>query len=147
MGTFTVTYLSVAVSIKSSEILGLLLGAHAIHACLVPLVGKITDIVGRNRPTWWEFCWLAPGLLRLQAVLDGRPVQHLHGDVGRPGVPRLHARSAVGYHVRKGPHPYVQLRSFVRLPGHGYRCRVLRADHRGVPYGQVRLGHPDCHLR
>lgn len=48
--TFTITYLSVEVNIKSSEILGLLLGAHAIHACLVPLVGKITDIVGRKPP-------------------------------------------------------------------------------------------------
>ncbi|GAA4283597.1 MFS transporter [Brevibacterium daeguense] len=48
--TFSITYLSVQVGIDSLEILGLLLGAHAIHAVVVPLVGKMTDIVGRKLP-------------------------------------------------------------------------------------------------
>ncbi|WP_029088522.1 MFS transporter [Brevibacterium album] len=48
--TFTITYLSIQVGIESAEILGLLLGAHAIHAVIVPLIGKLTDIVGRKPP-------------------------------------------------------------------------------------------------
>ena len=48
--TFTITYLSLQVGIESSEILGLLLGAHAIHAIMVPFIGKLTDIVGRKPP-------------------------------------------------------------------------------------------------
>jgi MFS family permease len=38
------------VGIESSEILGLLLGAHAIHAIMVPFIGKLTDIIGRKPP-------------------------------------------------------------------------------------------------
>ncbi|WP_317207050.1 MFS transporter [Brevibacterium zhoupengii] len=48
--TFSITYLSIAVKIESSEILGLLLGAHAIHAVLVPFVGAMADKVGRKLP-------------------------------------------------------------------------------------------------
>ncbi|GAA1527596.1 MFS transporter [Brevibacterium permense] len=48
--TFSITYLSTQVKIESAEILGLLLGAHAIHAVLVPLVGAATDKVGRRLP-------------------------------------------------------------------------------------------------
>ncbi|MCI4012294.1 MHS family MFS transporter [Brevibacterium sp. ZH18] len=48
--TFSITYLSIAVGIESSEILGLLLGAHAIHAVLVPMVGALADRVGRKLP-------------------------------------------------------------------------------------------------
>ncbi|MGO2037112.1 MAG: MFS transporter [Brevibacterium sp.] len=48
--TFSITYLSVHVGIESAEILGLLLGAHAIHAVIVPLVGAATDRVGRKLP-------------------------------------------------------------------------------------------------
>ncbi|HLR44630.1 MAG TPA: MFS transporter [Brevibacterium sp.] len=48
--TFSITYLSIQVGIGSEEILGLLLGAHAIHAVLVPFIGKLTDIVGRKAP-------------------------------------------------------------------------------------------------
>ncbi|GAA2102071.1 MULTISPECIES: MFS transporter [Brevibacterium] len=48
--TFTITYLSLQVGIENHEILGLLLGAHAIHAAIVPLIGKLTDVVGRKPP-------------------------------------------------------------------------------------------------
>ena len=48
--TFSITYLSIAVGIDSNEILGLLLGAHAIHAVLVPMVGAMADRVGRKLP-------------------------------------------------------------------------------------------------
>lgn len=48
--TFSITYLSIAVKIESAEILGLLLGAHAIHAVLVPFVGAMADKVGRKLP-------------------------------------------------------------------------------------------------
>jgi MFS family permease len=48
--TFSITYLSVQVGVESLEILGLLLGAHAIHAVVIPLVGKMTDVVGRKLP-------------------------------------------------------------------------------------------------
>ncbi|UVI37966.1 MHS family MFS transporter [Brevibacterium spongiae] len=48
--TFSITYLSTQVKIEAAEILGLLLGAHAIHAVLVPIVGAATDRVGRKLP-------------------------------------------------------------------------------------------------
>src|SRR5699024_3264425 len=48
--TFSITYLSTQAHIESGEILGLLLGAHAIHAVLVPLVGAATDRIGRRMP-------------------------------------------------------------------------------------------------
>ena len=48
--TFSITYLSTQAHIESGEILGLLLGAHAIHAVLVPLVGAATDRFGRKMP-------------------------------------------------------------------------------------------------
>ncbi|SMX99898.1 Sugar phosphate permease [Brevibacterium antiquum CNRZ 918] len=48
--TFSITYLSIAVGVEANEILGLLLGAHAIHAVLVPLVGAMADRVGRKMP-------------------------------------------------------------------------------------------------
>ncbi|WP_350269919.1 MFS transporter [Brevibacterium sp. CBA3109] len=48
--TFSITYLSIAVGVEANEILGLLLGAHAIHAVLVPLVGAMADRVGRKLP-------------------------------------------------------------------------------------------------
>ena len=47
--TFSITYLSTQVKIDSTEILGLLLGAHAIHAVLVPLVGAATDRIEIGR--------------------------------------------------------------------------------------------------
>lgn len=48
--TFSITYLSIQVGIESTEILGLLLGAHVLHAIMVPFIGKLTDIVGRKPP-------------------------------------------------------------------------------------------------
>ncbi|MGC2939659.1 MULTISPECIES: MFS transporter [unclassified Brevibacterium] len=48
--TFSITYLSIAVGIEQDEILGALLGAHAIHAVIVPLVGAATDRIGRRMP-------------------------------------------------------------------------------------------------
>lgn len=48
--TFSITYLATQVQIEAAEILGLLLGAHAIHAVLVPLVGAATDRIGRKLP-------------------------------------------------------------------------------------------------
>ena len=48
--TFSITYLAVAVGIEASESLGLLLGAHAIHALLVPMIGALGDRIGRKPP-------------------------------------------------------------------------------------------------
>ncbi|RBP67102.1 sugar phosphate permease [Brevibacterium sanguinis] len=48
--TFSITYLATVPKIASAEILGLLLGAHAIHALLVPMVGALADKVGRKPP-------------------------------------------------------------------------------------------------
>jgi MFS family permease len=48
--TFSITYLATVPKIPANEILGLLLGAHAIHAVLVPLVGAATDRIGRKLP-------------------------------------------------------------------------------------------------
>ncbi|WP_344307889.1 MFS transporter [Brevibacterium samyangense] len=48
--TFTITYLSLQVGIEQHEILGLLLGAHAIHAVVVPMIGRLADVLGRKVP-------------------------------------------------------------------------------------------------
>jgi MFS family permease len=49
--TFSITYLKVVVHADTSRILLLLLTAHLIHFCAVPLVGKMSDAFGR-RPVY-----------------------------------------------------------------------------------------------
>ncbi len=49
--TFSITYLKIIVDIDTSRILLLLLVAHAIHFVVVPLVGRLSDAIGR-RPTY-----------------------------------------------------------------------------------------------
>ncbi|MFJ5861538.1 MFS transporter [Pseudarthrobacter sp. NPDC092439] len=49
--TFSITYLKVVVETDTSRILLLLLVAHFIHFCTVPLVGKMSDAFGR-RPVY-----------------------------------------------------------------------------------------------
>ncbi|MEV8251761.1 MFS transporter [Microbacterium sp. NPDC076768] len=49
--TFSITYLKVIVDIDTSRILMLLLVAHAIHFVVVPLVGRLSDSLGR-KPTY-----------------------------------------------------------------------------------------------
>jgi MFS family permease len=49
--TFSITYLKVVVETDTSRILLLLLVAHFIHFCTVPLVGKLSDAFGR-RPVY-----------------------------------------------------------------------------------------------
>jgi MFS family permease len=49
--TFSITYLKVVVQTDTSRILLLLLVAHFIHFCAVPLVGKMSDAFGR-RPVY-----------------------------------------------------------------------------------------------
>ncbi|MFC4223672.1 MFS transporter [Lysinibacter cavernae] len=46
--TFTITYLAVIVKTDTSRILLLLLIAHLVHFAAVPLVGRMTDIIGRK---------------------------------------------------------------------------------------------------
>lgn len=49
--TFSITYLKIVVETETSRILLLLLIAHFIHFCTVPLVGKMSDRFGR-RPVY-----------------------------------------------------------------------------------------------
>ena len=49
--TFSITYLKVVVQTDTSRILLLLLVAHFVHFCAVPLVGKLSDAFGR-RPVY-----------------------------------------------------------------------------------------------
>ena len=46
--TFSITYLKVVVQTDTSRILLLLLVAHFIHFCAVPMVGKLSDSLGRK---------------------------------------------------------------------------------------------------
>lgn len=46
--TFSITYLAFTVGSTATEILGLMLGAHAIHFAAVPLFGRLADIIGRK---------------------------------------------------------------------------------------------------
>ncbi|MGW0183080.1 MFS transporter [Nocardia sp. NPDC003345] len=50
--TFTITYLKVQHDMSTSDILWWLLAAHAVHFVAVPLVGALTDRVGR-RPVYF----------------------------------------------------------------------------------------------
>jgi MFS family permease len=49
--TFSITYLKVVVKTDTSQILLLLLVAHCIHFCAIPLVGRLSDGFGR-RPVY-----------------------------------------------------------------------------------------------
>ncbi|WP_392507243.1 MFS transporter [Naumannella halotolerans] len=46
--TFTITYLTFSVDLGQSDVLGLLLVGHIFHAIAVPLIGKLTDRIGRK---------------------------------------------------------------------------------------------------
>ncbi|WP_323127136.1 MFS transporter [Brevibacterium atlanticum] len=96
--TFSITYLATQVHIESSEILGLLLGAHAIHAVLVPIVGAATDKVGRRLPygvgivltaTWGFFAFpmydTGSGALIFLALLLGL-IFHALMYAGQPAI-------------------------------------------------------------
>jgi MFS family permease len=58
--TFSITYLSVVVEASTDRILRLLLLAHVVHFCVIPLVGALTDRVGR-RPVYAAGAVLAAG--------------------------------------------------------------------------------------
>jgi MFS family permease len=46
--TFSITYLAVALEVNTAEILGLVAIAHIIHAIVIPLIGGLTDRIGRK---------------------------------------------------------------------------------------------------
>ena len=46
--TFSITYLAVALEVDTSEILGLLVIAHIVHMIVIPLIGGLTDRLGRK---------------------------------------------------------------------------------------------------
>ena len=46
--TFSITYLKLVVEMDTSRILLLMFGAHFLHFCMIPLVGLLSDIVGRK---------------------------------------------------------------------------------------------------
>jgi MFS family permease len=46
--TFSITYLAFTIGRTATQILGLMLGAHAIHFVAVPIFGRLTDIYGRK---------------------------------------------------------------------------------------------------
>jgi MFS family permease len=50
--TFSITYLKVQVHADTSDILLWLLAAHAVHFVVIPLVGKLSDRIGR-RPVYF----------------------------------------------------------------------------------------------
>ncbi|MGP3932058.1 MFS transporter [Nonomuraea sp. KM88] len=56
--TFSITYLKIVVAIDTSHVLLLMLLAHALHLCLIPLVGLASDRIGR-RPLYLSGAALA----------------------------------------------------------------------------------------
>lgn len=46
--TFSITYLKLVVEMDTTRILLLMFGAHFLHFCMIPLVGLLSDIVGRK---------------------------------------------------------------------------------------------------
>jgi MFS family permease len=96
--TFSITYLKVIVQTDTSRILLLLLVAHFIHFCVIPLVGKLSDTFGR-RPvylvgvvlggTWGFFAFpmmdTANDLIILAAITIGL-VFHAFMYAGQPAI-------------------------------------------------------------
>jgi MFS family permease len=96
--TFSITYLKVVVQTDTSRILLLLLVAHFIHFCVIPLVGKLSDTFGR-RPvylvgvvlggTWGFFAFpmmdTANDLIILAAITIGL-VFHAFMYAGQPAI-------------------------------------------------------------
>ncbi|WP_154605070.1 fosfomycin efflux MFS transporter AbaF [Arthrobacter sp. AQ5-05] len=46
--TFSITYLKLVVEVDTSRILLLMFGAHALHFFMIPLMGYLSDIIGRK---------------------------------------------------------------------------------------------------
>jgi MFS family permease len=46
--TFSITYLAVKLEVNTAEILGLVAIAHIVHAIVIPLIGGLTDRIGRK---------------------------------------------------------------------------------------------------
>nr|WP_279587641.1 fosfomycin efflux MFS transporter AbaF [Lysinibacter cavernae] len=46
--TFSITYLKLVVDVDTTRILLLMFGAHAVHFFLIPLMGYLSDIIGRK---------------------------------------------------------------------------------------------------
>lgn len=96
--TFSITYLSVVVETSTSDILRLMLLAHAVHFVVIPLVGALGDRVGR-RPvyvagavlagTWGFFAFpmfdTADDLFILAAIVLGLMI-HALMYAGQPAI-------------------------------------------------------------
>lgn len=80
--TFSITYLKVVVEYDTSQILGLLLLAHAIHFAWIPLVGRMSDRFGR-RPVYFAGAALAAswGFIAFPMFDTANPVVILLGIV------------------------------------------------------------------
>lgn len=46
--TFSITYMKIQLQMDTSTVLLLMLGAHAAHAVMIPLIGRLTDRIGRK---------------------------------------------------------------------------------------------------
>ncbi|MEA5154604.1 MFS transporter [Raineyella sp.] len=46
--TFSITYMKIELRMDTSTVLLLMLGAHTVHAVIIPLIGRLTDRVGRK---------------------------------------------------------------------------------------------------
>ncbi|MGO4689336.1 MFS transporter [Glaciibacter sp. 2TAF33] len=73
--TFSITYLKIVVEIDTSRILGLLLLAHVLHFIVIPLVGRLSDRLGR-RPVY-----LAGALLGATWGFFAFPMMHTGDDL------------------------------------------------------------------
>ena len=129
--TFSITYMSAHLGMDTATILTLVLFAHVVHFCVIPVVGRFSDKSAASpctrsvpcSPPSWGFIafplfdtqndWLIVGVL----ILGSRH-------------PRPHVRQPAGDHGRDVPDAHALLGRLARLPGHVDRRGLAGADHR-----------------
>ena len=138
--TFSITYMSAHLGMNTSTILTLILFAHVVHFCVIPVVGRFSDRFGR-KPVYAAGAILAAVWGFVAFPLFDTQNDWLIVAPHRPRArhPRAHVRQPAGDHGRDVPDPDALLGRLARLPGDVDLRGLARPDHRDEPARPVRL--------